>query len=69
MSVSAPPLTPPDAAILRRPAVVRVIWLVVALSALTAICVASLAIGTRTVSIDEVLAALTGDTSSIGVSP
>jgi iron complex transport system permease protein len=66
VSVSAPPLTPPDAAILRRPVVVRVIWLVVALSALTAICVASLAIGTRTVSIDEVLAALTGDTSSIG---
>jgi iron complex transport system permease protein len=66
VSVSAPPLTPPDAAVLRRPAVVRASWLVVALGVLAVLCVASLAIGTRIVSVDEVMAALTGDTSTIG---
>lgn len=66
MSVSTAPLTPPDVAILRRPAAIRVTWLIVALVALLALCIASLAIGTRTVVVDEVLAALTGDSSSIG---
>jgi iron complex transport system permease protein len=66
VSVSTAPLTPPDVAILRRPAAIRVTWLIVALVALLALSIASLAIGTRTVSVEEVLAALTGDSSSIG---
>src|SRR5690606_12423942 len=66
VSVSTAPLTPPDVAILRRPAAIRVTWLIVALVALLALSIASLAIGTRTVSVEEVLAALTGATSSIG---
>src|SRR5690606_23820278 len=66
VSVSTAPLRPPDVAILRRPAALRVTWLLVALGVLAALCVASLAIGTRFVSPHEVLAALTGDSSSIG---
>jgi len=66
VSVSTAPLRPPDVAILRRPAALRVTWLLVGVGVLAALCVASLAIGTRFVSPDEVLAALTGDSSSIG---
>jgi len=59
-------LTPPDAATLRRPAVVRVAWILGSLGALLAASALSLAIGTRTVSLDEIMAALGGDASSIG---
>ncbi|MGN6273602.1 MAG: FecCD family ABC transporter permease [Protaetiibacter sp.] len=66
MSLSAAPPTPPDVAILRRPAAVRVAWLLVALGVLLALCLASLAIGARVVSAEEVIAALTGDSTTIG---
>ncbi|AYF96979.1 FecCD family ABC transporter permease [Protaetiibacter intestinalis] len=66
MTTALGSLTPPDAASLRRPAVVRVAWFLAALALLAVASVLSLAIGTRVVSLDEVLAGLGGDTSTIG---
>ncbi len=58
--------TTPAAAILRRPAGVRVAWIAAGLVALAAAAALSLALGTRVVSPAELVAGLTGDTSSIG---
>jgi len=55
----------PDAAALRRPAAVRLLWLIVALGVLAALCAASVAIGVRAVSFGDILAGLTGDTDGI----
>lgn len=66
MTTATGSLTPPDAATLRRPAAVRVAWIVAALAALALASAFSLAVGTRVVSFDEVLAGLSGDTTSIG---
>ncbi|MCS0499139.1 FecCD family ABC transporter permease [Protaetiibacter mangrovi] len=66
MTPSAPATTAPGAASLRRPAGVRLAWLLAGVVALLLATVASLAFGTRPVTIEEVLAALAGDTSSIG---
>ncbi|NYE20282.1 FecCD family ABC transporter permease [Microbacterium immunditiarum] len=58
-----PPL--PDTASLRRPAAVRLAWLAVAVVVLSALCVASVAFGVREVSIDDIFAGLSGDTSGV----
>ncbi|MFE1645248.1 FecCD family ABC transporter permease [Microbacterium sp. P01] len=56
----------PDAARLRRPAAVRLAWLGATLVLLALLCVASVAFGTRTVSLTEIFAALGGDVSTVG---
>lgn len=66
MSTAVSAATPRDAATVRRPAVVRVGWLAAGVALLAVLVVLSVTIGTRSVSPEEVLAGLTGDTSSIG---
>lgn len=63
--------TPPDSATrsdqgLRRPAVVRLAWLLAGLGVLALLVVASVAFGNRVVSLDEVLAGLAGGTDGVG---
>jgi iron complex transport system permease protein len=55
----------PDAAPLRRPAAVRLTWLLVGIAVLAALCVASIAFGARDVSLDDVLAGLAGRTGDV----
>ncbi|MGC5629111.1 FecCD family ABC transporter permease [Georgenia sp. Z1344] len=68
--VGRAPSTPsgpgPDVAILRRPARARLFWLLVLLAAVAALTMASVAIGSRAVSVQEILAGLTGSTDSVG---
>ena len=56
----------PAAASLRRPAPVRTTWVVLGLVALVLTGAASVALGVRSVGLDEVLAGLSGSTSTIG---
>ncbi|HET6301709.1 iron ABC transporter permease [Microbacterium sp.] len=58
-----PPL--PDTASLRRPAAVRLAWFAVAVVVLAALCVASVAFGVREVSLGDIFAGLSGDTSGV----
>jgi iron complex transport system permease protein len=60
------PVTSPDAAAPRRPAVVRSAWLLVGLGVLVVLAVVSVSFGTRIVSLDEVLRALGGSTDTVG---
>jgi len=62
----APTTTPPDVATLRRPAAVRLAWLLAGVGVLAVLCIASVAFGARIVSLDEVFAALTGNVDSVG---
>lgn len=62
---STPDFTPGVDAV-RRPAKVRLAWLLVTLLVLAAIVVASVMIGSRAVTLDEVLAALGGSTDGLG---
>ncbi len=55
----------PDPASLRRPAAVRLAWFALVVVVLAALCVASVAFGVREVSIGEILAGLSGDTSGV----
>jgi iron complex transport system permease protein len=57
--------TTPDAA-LRRPALVRVAWLLAGSGLLALLVVGSVAFGNRVVSFDEVLAGLAGGTAGVG---
>lgn len=57
--------TVPDAATLRRPVTVRLAWLGVAIVVLAALCVVSVAFGVRTVSVGDIFAGLSGDTSGV----
>jgi len=50
---------------MRRPTGVRLVWLLVVLAALLALCLMSLAFGARDVSFGDILAAIGGDASSI----
>jgi iron complex transport system permease protein len=59
--------TPSPDARLRRPATVRVAWLLVGLGVLALLGAASLAFGNRVVSLDEILAALGGPAHTHGV--
>ena len=58
--------TPPAAATARRPAAVRVAWIAVGVGSLVVTAALSLAIGTRDVSLDELLAGIAGDLDSVG---
>ena len=61
-----PTTTSPGVATLRRPAAVRLTWLLAGVGVLVVLCIASVAFGARIVSLDEVFAALTGNTDSVG---
>lgn len=58
--------TPPDAAATRRPAGVRLLWLVLAALALAAVMLASIAFGSRDVPWSDVQAALGGADGTLG---
>ncbi len=55
----------PDAATLRRPAAVRLAWLAVTALVLACLCAASVAVGVRAVSLDDILAGLAGGTDGV----
>lgn len=55
----------PDAADLRRPVLVRTIWLVVGLVVLVVLGILSISFGVRAVTFDDIVAALTGHTDTI----
>ena len=65
MTVSATRTPLPDAATLRRPAAVRLLWVAAGLGVLVLLFAASVAFGVREVSLDEIFAALGGDTDTI----
>lgn len=56
---------PPDAALVRRPARIRILWLLVAVLALAVLMAASVALGSRDVAWSDVWAALGGADDSI----
>ena len=56
---------PPGAAQLRRSAAVRVAWLLAGVAVIVVLSVLSLAVGVKSVSVSEVLAALSGDSSTV----
>ncbi|MGC9382167.1 FecCD family ABC transporter permease [Streptomyces sp. MH13] len=64
MTVTATP-TAPDAVLVRRPARVRVLWLLVVAAVLIAVIVASFALGSRAVAWSDVWAALGGAESTL----
>lgn len=66
MSVTQTRTPLPDAARLRRPAAVRLAWLGASIVVLALLCVASVAFGTRIVSLDEIVGALGGGTETVG---
>jgi iron complex transport system permease protein len=57
---------PSPAACLRRPATVRIGWLIAGIGALALVAVASLAFGSRLVPVDEIVRALGGHDATIG---
>ena len=56
---------PSGVAAVRRPTGVRLVWLLVVLAVLVALCLASLSFGARDVSFGDILAAIGGDASSV----
>ncbi len=66
MTSLAPTATTPDTAPVRRPAVVRLAWLLAGAGVLAVLVVASVAFGNRVVSLDEVIAGLGGSTDGVG---
>ncbi|MFD0997061.1 iron complex transport system permease protein [Pseudoclavibacter chungangensis] len=65
MTSTATPPTP-GAAIVRRPARVRVLWLVALVVVVAALCAASVAVGSRVVTWDEIVAGLSGSVDGLG---
>lgn len=65
MTLTQPSVLPPGVVRLRRPTAVRSAWLVGGLALLIVLSLLSLALGTRSVNLDELFAALGGDTSGI----
>ncbi|KJQ54257.1 FecCD family ABC transporter permease [Microbacterium sp. SA39] len=58
-------ITAPGAADLRRPAVVRTVWLLVGVALLVVLSILSISFGVRAVAFDDVVAALSGQTDTI----
>ncbi|MEV2259564.1 iron ABC transporter permease [Streptomyces anulatus] len=58
--------TPPDAVTIRRPAGVRLLWVLLSVLALAAVMVASVALGSRDVPWSDVVAALGGADDTLG---
>ncbi|WP_447652642.1 FecCD family ABC transporter permease [Microbacterium sufflavum] len=63
--ISAPVLAP-DAAALRRPVLARTLWLCAGVVVLLVLAVLSVSFGARAVSLDDILAALGGQSDTIG---
>jgi iron complex transport system permease protein len=63
---SAPTATTPDAAQLRRPALVRLAWLLAGTGMLGLLVIASVAFGNRILTVDELVAGLGGSTDGVG---
>lgn len=64
--MSSVPTSPaPDAASLRRPVLVRGLWLLAALALILVLSALSIAFGIRAVTIDDIFAALSGQTDTI----
>jgi iron complex transport system permease protein len=64
-------MPPPDVAtapsgVARRPAVPRALWLAIGVGCLALLSLASIAFGNREISVDELLAALGGETNGVG---
>jgi iron complex transport system permease protein len=64
-------MPPPDVAtapsgVARRPAVRRALWLAIGVGCLALLSLASIAFGNREISVDELLAALGGETNGVG---
>ncbi|WP_370454452.1 FecCD family ABC transporter permease [Homoserinibacter sp. GY 40078] len=66
MSPTASTATPPGTARTRRPAAVRLAWMAAALGVLALLVIASVAFGTREISVAELFAALGGSTETVG---
>ena len=66
MSAPVVPATAPDTATLRRPAAVRLAWLLAGAGVVALLVVASVAFGTRVLTLDELLAGLGGSTDGVG---
>jgi iron complex transport system permease protein len=58
--------SPPDAAVLRRPAAVRLLWLGALVLAVLLLIVASVAFGTRPVTLDQIWRGLGGSAEGVG---
>ncbi|MGF2949227.1 FecCD family ABC transporter permease [Microbacterium alcoholitolerans] len=65
MTVTTAPAIVPGAADLRRPALLRGVWLVTGVGVLLVLCVLSVSFGSRAVSVDDILAALSGHSDTI----
>ncbi|HWD63115.1 MAG TPA: iron ABC transporter permease [Humibacter sp.] len=65
MSVTDVRAAPSNVAPLRRSAALRLIWIVVLVVVIVALCAASVAFGVRAVSMHDILAGLGGDTSTV----
>ncbi|WP_209305474.1 iron ABC transporter permease [Blastococcus sp. CT_GayMR20] len=63
---TAPPVPAPDAAVVRRPGSVRLLWLLAVLAVLVAVMTASVAVGSRDVGWSDIVAALGGSPENIG---
>ena len=63
---SSPPTAGPDVDALRRPARTRGLWLLLAAAVVVLLTTASVALGSRAVTLEEILAGLSGSTDSIG---
>ena len=64
MTSTAAPLKP-GAATLRRPVLVRAVWLLVALALILVLCVLSVSFGVRAVTLDDILAGLSGHDATV----
>jgi len=62
--ISAPVLAP-DAAALRRPVLARTLWLLAGVGVILVLVVLSVSVGVRAVTLDDILAALSGQTDTI----
>lgn len=64
MTATAPALLP-DAADLRRPALVRALWLLAGLGAILVLCVLSVSFGVRSVGLADIVAGLAGQADTV----
>lgn len=65
MTVSQTRTPVPDAAALRRPAAVRLVWLTASFVVVAMLCVVSVAFGVRDVGLGDILAGLAGDAGNV----
>lgn len=63
--MTSAPVLAPDAATLRRPAAVRTLWLLAGVGVVLVLIVLSVSFGVRAVTLDDILAALSGQSDTI----